>query len=60
MNNLKKDLQTVNREIKALSKKVEKMIAAAGKPEKTKPPTKAKPVKKAVLKKEKKMMIRFF
>ena len=55
MKNLKKDLQALNKEIKALSKKVEKMTAQAGKPEKTKPTTKAKPAKKAVLKKEKKM-----
>jgi putative endonuclease len=34
--NLKKDLQAVNRDIKALAKKVEKMIAAAGKLEKSK------------------------
>jgi putative endonuclease len=34
--NLKKDLQAVNRDIQALAKKVEKMIAAAGKLEKSK------------------------
>ena len=36
MKNLKKDLQAVNREIKALSKKVDRMLVAAGKLEKPK------------------------
>ena len=56
--NLKKDLQSVNRDIKALAKKVEKMIVAVGKLEKPKvarkPKTKAvkaKPVKKVIAKK---------
>jgi len=53
MKNLKKDLQDVNKTLKALSKKVEKMIAAAEKS--GKPVTKAKPAKKAVSKKEKTM-----
>jgi putative endonuclease len=50
---LKKDLQAVNRDIKALAKKVEKMITAVEKLEK--PKTKAvkiKPVKKVILKKK--------
>ncbi len=47
--NLKKDLQAVNREIKALSKKVEKVIVAVDKLEKAKA-VKAKPVRKAVAK----------
>ncbi|MFC1885620.1 hypothetical protein ACFLZM_00975 [Thermodesulfobacteriota bacterium] len=53
MKNLKKDLQDVNKALGRLSKKVEKMIAAAGKS--GKPVTKAKPAKKAVQKKEKTM-----
>ena len=48
--NLKKDLQAVNREIKALSKKVEKVIVAVDKLEKAKA-VKAKPVRKAAVKK---------
>ena len=58
MENLKKNLQTVNKDLKALSKKVDKMIVAVGKLEKPKaakkPKTKVvkrKPVKKAVAKK---------
>ena len=47
--NLKKDLQAVNRDIKALAKKVEKMIAAIGKLEKPKA-VKAKPAKKVISK----------
>ena len=47
--NLKKNLQAVNREIKALSKKVDKMIVAVGKLEKPKA-VKAKPAKKTVAK----------
>jgi predicted GIY-YIG superfamily endonuclease len=58
--NLKKELQAVNREIKALSKKVDRMIVTVGKLEKpkvvkTKPvkktAAKAKPVKKVAAKK---------
>jgi len=49
MKNLKKNLQAVNKDLNALSKKVEKLIAAVGKPEKPKA-SKAKPVKKAVVK----------
>ena len=49
MQNLKKDLQTVNREIKALSKKVDRMIVTVGKLEKPKA-VKAIPVKKTVAK----------
>jgi len=56
--NLKKDLQDVNKALNALSKKIEKMIAAVDKPEKPKPATKAKPAakpaKKAVVKLRKK------
>jgi hypothetical protein len=48
--NLKKDLQAVNREIKALSKKVEKVIVAVDKLDKAKA-VKAKPVRKAAVKK---------
>ena len=48
--NLKKDLQVINREIKALSKKVEKVIIAVEKLEKAKA-VKAKPVIKAAVKK---------
>jgi hypothetical protein len=48
--NLKKDLQAVNKELKALSKKVEKAIAAVDKLEKAKV-VKAKPVRKAAVKK---------
>ena len=47
--NLKKDLQAVNREIKALSKKVEKVIVSVDKLEKAKA-IKAKPVRKVVAK----------
>jgi len=53
MKNLKKDLQAVNKELKALSKKIEKLIASAGKPEKPQA-SKAKPTKKAVSKTPKK------
>ena len=52
--NLNKDLQDVNKALNALSKKVEKIIAAAGEPEKTKIATPKKPAKKAASKKEKK------
>jgi len=50
MKNLKKDLQVVNKDLNALSKKIEKLIAAAGKPEKPKA-AKAKPAKKTASKK---------
>ena len=53
MKNLKKDLQAVNRQLKTLSRKLEKMIAAA-EPQKPKA-TKSKTAKKAVDKKEKRM-----
>ncbi|OEU62801.1 MAG: hypothetical protein BBJ57_00065 [Desulfobacterales bacterium PC51MH44] len=49
MKNLKKNLQTVNKELKALAKKVDKMIVTVGKLEKPKA-VKAKPVKKTVAK----------
>jgi hypothetical protein len=55
---LKKDLQSLQKEIKALEKKMEKLIAAAGKSEKPKvakkttaKPVKAKTTKKAPAKK---------
>ncbi len=48
--NLKKDLQAVNRDIKALSIKVEKVIVAVEKLDKAKA-VKAKPVRKAAVKK---------
>ena len=50
---LKKDLQALNREIKALEKKIDKLIAAAGKSEKPKVAKKAtaKPVKAKITKK---------
>ena len=48
--NLKKNLLVINREIKALSKKVEKVIVAVDKLEKEKA-VKAKPVRKATVKK---------
>ena len=51
--NLKKDLQAINRQLNNLSKKIEKMTAAA-EPKKPKA-TKAKAAKKPVVKKEKKM-----
>jgi predicted Rossmann fold nucleotide-binding protein DprA/Smf involved in DNA uptake len=56
--NLKKELQTVNKDLKALAKKVDKIVVAVGKLEKPKaakkPKAKAvkrKPVKKTVAKK---------
>ena len=52
--NLKKDLQAVNREIKVLTKKVDKIVVAVDKFEKPKAAP-AKPVKKAAAKKGKKM-----
>jgi hypothetical protein len=48
--NLKKDLQVISREIKALLNKVEKVIVAVDKLEKAKV-VKAKPVRKAAVKK---------
>jgi hypothetical protein len=51
LKNLKKDLQTVDKDLKALSKKVEKMIVAAGKLEKPKVVKKAKAVKAKPIKK---------
>jgi GTPase involved in cell partitioning and DNA repair len=48
--NLKKDLQVISREIKALSKKVDKVIVAVDKLDKAKA-VKAKPVRKAAVKK---------
>ena len=48
--NLKKDLQVISREIKALLKKVEKVIVAVDKLETAKA-VKAKPVRKAAVKK---------
>lgn len=51
MKNLKKNLQTVDKDLKALSKKVDTMIVAVDKFGKPKPKTvKAKPVKKTVAK----------
>ncbi len=48
---LKKDLQAVNKDLKALAKKVDKMIVAVGKLGKPKAKaTKAKPVKKTATK----------
>ncbi len=49
MKNLKRDLQAVNRDLKALAKKVDKVIVAVEKLEKQKT-TKVKPVKKTVTK----------
>ena len=58
MKNLKKNLQAVNRELKALAKKVDKIAVAVGKLDKPKvtkkpkaKPVKAKPAKKTVAKK---------
>ena len=58
MKNLKKNLQSVNKDLKALANKVDKIIVAVGKLEKTKVAkkpkakvVKIKPVKKAVAKK---------
>jgi len=48
--NLKKNLQAIDREIKALAKKVDQMIVAVGKLEKVKT-AKAKPAKKSTTKK---------
>ena len=54
MKNLIKSLQAANRDLKALSKKVDNIIAQVGKLEKPtsakKPSTKTKPVKKVVAK----------
>ena len=52
--NLKKNLQAINREIKALAKKVDRMIVAVGKLEKVKT-AKAKPAKKSTTKKPSKL-----
>ncbi len=49
MKNLKKDLQAVNKDLKALAKKVDKIVVAVEKLEKPKT-VKAKPVKKTVTK----------
>ncbi len=58
MKNLKKNLQSVNKELKALAKKVDKIVVAVGKLEKPKVAkkpgakvVKKKPVKKTVAKK---------
>ena len=58
MKNLKKNLQSVNKELKALAKKVDKIVVAVGKLEKPKAAkkpkaqaVKRKPVKKTVAKK---------
>ena len=52
MKNLKKDLQTVNKELNALVKKTESLLKAVDKFEKPKAkPIKAKPVKKVAAKK---------
>ena len=53
MKNLKKDLQDVTKQLTAVSKKIEKLIAAVGKTEKPKA-AKVKPAKKAVSKSPKK------
>ena len=51
MKNLKKNLQSVDKDLKALAKKVDKMIVAVGKLEKPKTRApKAKPAKKIVAK----------
>ena len=59
MNNLIKNLQAVNRDLTALSKKVDNIIVQVGKLEKPKsgkkPLTKANPVKKVVAKKTAKL-----
>ncbi len=49
MKNLKKDLQSVNKDLKALAKKVDRMMVTVGKLEKPKT-IKAKPAKKTVKK----------
>ena len=49
MKNLKKNLQSVNKDLKALSKKVDRMIVAVGKLDKPQV-VKANPVKKTVAK----------
>ena len=50
MKNLKKNLQSVNKDLKALAKKVDRMIITVGKLEKQKT-VKVKPVKKVAVKK---------
>ena len=52
MKNLKKDLQAINKQLDSLSKKIEKMIASAGKPQAAKA-AKVKTAKKTAVKKEK-------
>jgi len=54
MKNLKKSLQSVNKNLNALSKKVDKIIVAASKLEKPKT-AKAKPAKKSTTKKPAKL-----
>lgn len=54
MTTLKKDLQAVVRELKALQKKVEKVVAAADKPATKAKPVKAKAKAKAKVAKKKK------
>ena len=54
MSNIKKDLQAVNKDLRELAKKIDKMVVAVDKLEKSKP-AKTKPVKKAAAKKEKKL-----
>lgn len=52
MKNLKKELQSVNKDLKALTKKIDKMIVTVGKVEKPKPKAaKPKPKKKVAAKK---------
>ena len=55
--NLKKDLQAVSKELKALSKKVEKAVTAVDKLEKAKA-VKAKPVRKAAAKPARKVAVK--
>ena len=52
--NLKKNLQAINREIKVLAKKVDRMIVAVGKLEKIKT-AKTKPAKESTIKKPAKL-----
>jgi len=54
--NLKKNLQTVNKNLKALAKKVDQMIVAVGKFEKPKT-DKAKPAKKSITKTPSKLTV---
>ena len=57
MKNLKKDLQGVNKQLGALSKRIEKLIAAVGKTEKPQS-AKVKPAKKTVSKPVKKLSLK--